>query len=400
MTNETTLLPETPDELKFQTGNVIPVISGHFVHDLYISAVPPLLPLIIEKLSLSLTQAGLLNAFLQVPGILNPLFGYLADKAGLRILLALAPAVTASAISLIGLAPNYYSLAALLFITGISSAAFHAPGPAIIARASGRKMGLGMSLFMASGDLAFAIGPLLVVWAVTIWSLEGIWRIVVLGWVTTVYLLFKLPKGTSSSIKPGSLRLLLPYLGSVFVPVVFLNLFRFPLYEGLSTFLPTFMISRGADLWLAGGSLTIIMTAGTIGVLSIGPISDRFGRKPVLIAVALMTFALTLLFLYTSGWVSVVVLFLLGLFFNSNIPVLLALVQEHFPQNRAMANGIFMASTFVLRPIGTLIVGFLGDQFGLEKAILWGALFSLLTIVPILKLPDHPPEMDSSLTIG
>ncbi len=396
MTSNNSTLPDTPEEVKFQTGRVIPVITGHFVHDLYASAVPPLLPLIIEKLSLSLTQAGFLNVFLQVPGILNPLFGYLSDKASMRYLLAFAPAITASAISLMGLAPNYYSLAFLLFIAGISSATFHAPAPAMVARSSGRKVGLGMSLFMAAGDMAFALGPLFAVWAVTSWTLEGIWRIMVLGWVTTIYLFLHLSKVETPNIKPGNLQMLLPYLGSVFLPVAIFNLLRFPLLEGLSTFLPTYMITRGASLWMAGGSLTIIMSAGVLGVLSVGTVSDRLGRKPVLIVIAVMTFILTILFLYTRGWVSIVALFLLGFFFNSNVPVILALVQENFPQNRATANGIYMATNFFLRPIGTLIIGFLGDNFGLEKAIFWGAVISILSIGPILRLPDRSHEPDSA----
>ncbi len=392
MTSEQTTLPESPNPTKFQAGHIAPVISGHFVHDIYSSAVPPLLPLIIEKLSLSLTQAGLLNAFLQVPGILNLLFGYLADKASLRYLLALAPAITATAISLIGAASNYFSLAVLLLVAGISSAAFHAPAPAMVAKASGRKVGLGMSLFMAAGDLAYAVGPLIAVWAVTTWTLEGIWRIMVLGWAISVYLFLRLSKANPSTTRPGDLKALLPYLGRVFFPIILLNLLRFPLIEGLSTFLPTYMISRGANLWLAGGSMTIIMTAGVIGVLSIGAVSDRLGRKPVLIGVAVITAILTILFISTRGWISTVLLFLLGLFFNSNIPVMLALVQEHFPQNRAMANGLYMATNFVLRPTGTLIIGFLGDRLGLERAIFWGAIISLLMILPILKLPDSAPE--------
>ena len=83
-------------------------------------------------------------------------------------------------------------------------------------------------------------------------------------------------------------------------------------------------------------------------------------------------------------------LFALGFFAMSTTPVLLAMVQEQFPKNRATANGILMATNFVLRPIGTIMVGWMGDRLGLQQAILWGAIFSLLSILPILKLPDKP----------
>jgi FSR family fosmidomycin resistance protein-like MFS transporter len=389
MTAETTPLNASPETTRFQTGQVVPVITTHLIHDMYTSSVSPLLPLIIEKLSLTLTQAGLLTSCLQIPGILNPLFGYIADKVSVRYFLILAPAITGTAISLIGLAPNAYALAILLLVAGTSTAAFHAPAPALIGRVSGRQVGLGMSLFMAGGELAYTIGPLLAVWAVTTWTLEGFWRTMVMGWAASFILFLRLRNVSAHSEKSGSLRAILPGLVTLFLPVALFNLFRYPLMEGLTTFLPTYMTTRGASLWMAGGSLSIIMSAGVLGVLSIGTVSDRLGRKTVLIGVTLISAALALAFLYTTGWVSVIVLFTLGFFVMSTTPVMLAMVQEQFPQNRATANGIYMATNFVLRPVGTVIVGFMGDHLGLQQAILWGALASLLCILPILKLPDR-----------
>jgi FSR family fosmidomycin resistance protein-like MFS transporter len=67
---------------------------------------------------------------------------------------------------------------------------------------------------------------------------------------------------------------------------------------------------------------------------------------------------------------------------------MLAMVQEHFPNNRAVANGIFMLIVFILRPLGTLAIGLLGDRYGLNTAFFWGALISLLSLPAILALPD------------
>ena len=65
---------------RFQTEQVLTISGGHFVNDVYTGFIPALLPVIIEKLSLSLTMAGSLTAVLQLPGIVNPLIGYLADR--------------------------------------------------------------------------------------------------------------------------------------------------------------------------------------------------------------------------------------------------------------------------------------------------------------------------------
>ena len=97
-------------EGEFQTGQVFTIVGGHFVHDTFSAFLAPLLPLIIEKLSLSLTMAGSLWGVSQLPALLSPFIGYLADRLSLRYFLILAPAVTATMMSLLGVAPNYLTL--------------------------------------------------------------------------------------------------------------------------------------------------------------------------------------------------------------------------------------------------------------------------------------------------
>ena len=120
-------------EEQFETGSVLTIVGGHFVHDTFTAFVAPLLPLVIEKLSLTLTLAGTLTAMMQLPAILNPFIGYLADKISLRFFVIFAPAVTATLIGLMGLAPSYLTLSILFVLIGIAVAAFHAPTPAMIA---------------------------------------------------------------------------------------------------------------------------------------------------------------------------------------------------------------------------------------------------------------------------
>ncbi|MBC8336451.1 MAG: MFS transporter, partial [Anaerolineales bacterium] len=180
------------EENNFQGEQVLVIAGGHFIHDIYSAFLAPLLPLIIEKLSLTLTLAGSLTAFLQIPAVLNPLIGHFADKFSMRFFVILAPAVTATIMSSMGLAPNYFTLALLLFITGISVAAYHAPAPAMIARVSGQRVGKGMSWFMAGGELGRTLGPIIAVWAVSLWSFDGLFRVAVLGWGTSLILFLRL----------------------------------------------------------------------------------------------------------------------------------------------------------------------------------------------------------------
>ena len=386
MTSESIPITQVAEK-EFETAQVMTITGAHFIHDIYTAFVSPLLPLIIEKLSISLTLAGSLTAILQLPGLLNPFIGYLADKVSLRYFVILAPAVTATLISSIGFAPSYFALAVILFTTGISVAAFHAPAPPMVAELSHRKVGLGMSLFMAGGELGRSAGPLIAVWAVSTWTLDGFYRIAVLGWAASLVLYFRLKKIQARPATNGSTHSILPLLKTLFVPLVFITLFRNFMIISLSVFLPTFMNIEGASLIVAGSALAIFQLAGVAGALTSGTLSDRLGRKLILIIATLSSAAAMLVFLNVDGWLQTVVLLLLGFTSLSTMPVLLAIVQEFLPENRAVGNGLFMAINFLMQTLTILAVGLIGDNFGLRSAFFMSAFISLLAIPAILSLP-------------
>ena len=104
--------------LEFQKGKVLLISFSHFIHDIYSSFLAPLLPFIIEKFSLSLTQAGFLSTVMQIPALLNPYIGKLADRISVRYFIILAPLLTAVPMSLLSVAPHYGVLLILLFSAG------------------------------------------------------------------------------------------------------------------------------------------------------------------------------------------------------------------------------------------------------------------------------------------
>jgi FSR family fosmidomycin resistance protein-like MFS transporter len=82
-----------------------------------------------------------------------------------------------------------------------------------------------------------------------------------------------------------------------------------------------------------------------------------------------------------------VVLLFFGFVNLSSMPVMLAIVQEQVPNNRAVGNGLFMAINFLALLLTTLVVGAIGDAFGLRVAFYIIALAALLSIPAIFLLP-------------
>lgn len=372
---------------EFQAGQVMTLSGGHFIHDAYSAFLAPLLPLIIAKLSLSLTLAGSLMAYTQLPAIITPFIGHLSDKYNLRYLVILAPGLVATVMSAIGLAPSYAFLAFLLLLAGIGSAAFHAPAPAMVAQVSGKRTGKGLSWFMAGGELARTVGPIVAVWAVSTWTLEGMFRVVVVGWASSAILFWRLRDIPVTVRTNGSLQTILPKLRTLFLPVFIIAFFQMFMTVCMTTYLPTLMNLNGATLFMAGGSLAILELAGIAGALSGGTLSDRLGRKPLLMGITILAPLLMIAFLNVSGWLLVPVLLAYGFVSISAGPVFLALIQDNFPENRAVSNGLYISINFLLRSLVLVLVGMAGDAFGLQNAFLWSAVISLFGLVGIVMLP-------------
>jgi FSR family fosmidomycin resistance protein-like MFS transporter len=370
---------------------VLTIAAGHTVHDTYTGFLPPLLPVLITNLSLSKTEAGLLRLFLQGPSLLQPVIGHLADRVNLRYLVILAPAVASVMMSLVGVVPSYAVLALLLTVTGVSSAGFHAVASVFAGKLSGGSLGRGMSFWMFGAELGRTLGPIVVVSAIKLLGLERVPWLMIFGLLGSAVLYIRLRDLT---LQAPQAEQSLPWqqavrgMGRFMVPLLGITVARAFLFAALTTYLPTFLSEEGADLWLAGTSLTVLEGAGSVGALLGGSLSDRLSRKLVLF-VSLLASPLTMLaFLRIDGWGRVLTLVPLGLTMFSIAPTLLAMVQETFPQNRALANGIYMALNFVTGSVMSVMVGVLGDLFGLRWAFTACAFIALLGVPFIIWLPQ------------
>jgi FSR family fosmidomycin resistance protein-like MFS transporter len=378
-----------PAAESFQTDRVLTVAGGHLIHDIFTSFLAPLLPLIINKLGLSLTLAGSLASFQQLPGLVNPILGLLADRGSLRWLAILAPTITAITMSMIGIAPSYTALVILLLVTGISSAFWHVPMPVMIARVAGRRVGQGMSFFMLGGELARSVGPVMAVSAVSLWGLEGMGRLVPVGLFASAVIYWRLRDVNiqAANHANGSWAESWREIRRVMLPAAGIMLARGFMVAALTTFLPTFLASEGANLWLAGGALSMLEFAGAVGVLTSGTVSDWLGRRNVLGVVLSVSPILMLVFLAIRGWSALPLLLILGFTTLSTNPVMMALVQEFSRDHPATANGIYMAISFAGQSLIIFIVGAVADRWGLRTTFQACALMGFVGLPFVWLLP-------------
>ena len=379
-----------PEAERFQTDRVLTISAGHAVHDTYTAFLAPLLPAFIANLALSKTEAGILTVFVQGPSLLQPFIGHLADRVSLRYLVILAPSVTAAMMSLLGVAPGYGALALLLMVAGLSSASLHAVAPVIAGNLSGRRLGRGMGFWMVGGELGRTLGPIVIVSAVRLLGLEGTPWLMIGGFLASAILYVRLKDVPTQPANAGQglpWRQALRSMGPLLLPLVGIIVARSFMTRSLTTYLPTFLSEEGAALWLAGASLSLLEAGGVVGALLGGTMSDRLGRRLVLFVSMLITPLLMFAFLTTDGWLQFPLLLTMGFTALSVTPVLMALVQESFSENRALANGVYMSFSFILGSAVVVVLGAMGDLFGLRLAFTASAVITLLGLPLILLLP-------------
>ncbi|MBI5156732.1 MAG: MFS transporter [Acidimicrobiia bacterium] len=374
----------------FHPGAVLTVAMGHTVHDTYVGFVPVLLPHFVERFALTNTKAGWLAACTQLPSILQPFFGHLADRLVLRWVVMLAPAVTATGMSLVGWAPGFIGLAALLAVVGLSSAAFHAVGSATAGHLSGAHLGKGLSVWMVGGELGMVIGPLLAGGALAALTLKGLSWLMVLGW-TASYLLYRRLRSEAlhavADTERPEWRDALRRMRPIMLLMAGLVVLRAMSVSAPAVFSPIFLKEEGSSGLVAAAAVTLFQESGMFGTLGAGWVSDRVGRRAVLLFGAIAGPAGLLLFTALEGWARFPFLFLAGAATLSMHPVCMALVQERFPESRGLANALYLSTVFVISSAGAVGVGILGDHIGLRPAFVVSALITVLSVPLMLMLP-------------
>ena len=178
---------------RFAARLVLLLAGAHFIHDVFTAFLAPVLPLLIEKLDLTLFEAGTLAVLTQIPSFFNPVLGSWIDRTHRhRLFVALGPAGSGTLMCLMGLAPSYGALAILLLTAGISVSGLHVSAPVLIRQVAGDRVGRGMSFFMVGGELARTVGPLIAVQLVATWGLEGFWRAIPVALASSTLLWWKL----------------------------------------------------------------------------------------------------------------------------------------------------------------------------------------------------------------
>jgi FSR family fosmidomycin resistance protein-like MFS transporter len=355
----------------------------HFAGDFYNSFIIPLLPLFIDKFSLTLAQAGLiigLSRFLAF--VVQPPVGYIADRHPSRFFALGGPLLVMVFIPLTGITPYFWMLVLFVCLGSVGSSMFHPTAAGMVEPYAGRHFGFAMSIFGMGGTLSFAIGPLFISWLVAAYGLSAMPFSMIPGFAVLVFLYRTVPVPQASTIKSqGFINSIKEIFGPVWLPIVLILMvmtLRAYVSQSFMTFFPVMVARQGYSLVSIGALVSLFIVAGALSGLWAGHLSDRIGFKSVFICAHLLATPCMAAALYLHGFWIFLFVFLSGFFILATLPLGVALAQKLAPAGKSMASSLMMGLAYGMGGLLTPLTGKLADIFSIQPVL------AALTIIPLL----------------
>ncbi len=376
--------------------------AGHLFTDVNQGAVAALVPFLVAERGLSLAAAGtLVLAATLSSSIVQPLFGYFSDRKPLPSLMPLGVMLGGIGIALVGVAPSYPLILLCIVLSGLGVAAFHPESARFANYVSGTGRARGMSFFSVGGNAGFALGPVITTPLVLYFGLPGSLFLALPALLMGLVLFHELPRllafRPEAEEAVGEKDARATERWGPFVRMVGVVTMRSFVYFGLVTFVAEYYIRLlGASTALANAALSVMLFAGAVGTLVLGPVADRVGRRAVLAGSMLLLAPLLYVFTLSGPLSGMVILALIGAATVGTFGVTVVMGQEYLPGRIGVAAGITLGFSIGIGGLGAPLLGAVADNYGLTTTVLVLAALPLIGLVLALSLPRGSEEPSRS----
>jgi MFS transporter, FSR family, fosmidomycin resistance protein len=396
---------EIPERRSFQEVWVISV--GHALTHWYPATFYILLPLIGNELGLSYEQIGSILACQYGAGaIANVPGGIYVDTVGRKaLLMAVALAWIGFPYLVMGLSHAYWMMLACATLVGIGNNLWHPTAIPWLARRFPDRKGLVMSFHGMGGNVGDAVAPLVVGWLLAFYN----WRSVVImnvipGIVMSVLILLYIGRIHSSEAASGVAKERPVQMSATqrvhafaallknraLLTLTIGSAFRSMTQGALLTFVPLYLArDMSYSPAVIGACMFALQAAGFIASPIAGHLSDRVGRRQIIMSSMSMT-AVVIVFMALAGGTAwfVLLVALLGFFLYAVRAVLQAWVLDATPHGMGgSAIGLLFGMQAAGQAIGPLTAGIVADHYGIMAAFYFLAVTIIIANLMIFITP-------------
>ena len=380
---------------------VILVSLGHGATHWIAATFYLVLPFITRDLGLSYTEAGLLvTCFYVSSALANVPSGSVVDLTGRRILIQAIALVGGSAgLFFVGITTSYVALAAAVTLIGATNMLWH---PAAISYLSGhlpKNRGYALSIHALGANVGDAVAPVFAGWLMLTLTWHATAEINALtGVIVAALLLIVLNGGDTAAkaqAKATDLRAYITNTITVFRrrevwTLCLMAGVRSMMQGGLLVFLPLYLADEMKlnPFWM-GMALMLLQIGGIIAAPIAGVLSDRIGRRPIVLAgMTSTTILVAALTFISDATVFVAAISILGFCMYAMRPVIHSWLMDRTPPALAatMTSAMFGTQS-ILTALAPPIGGLIADHYGLAAVFYFLAACVLVANALALVVP-------------
>jgi FSR family fosmidomycin resistance protein-like MFS transporter len=393
--------------MKYNKYSILTMFS-HICSDINQGALPALLPFLVLEKNISYTSAaGLVFAANSMSSFIQPFFGYLGDRVFLPWLMGLGVFLAGGALALVGFLDNYWAIFAAVTVSGIGVALFHPEGGRIANLAAGEKKGSGIALFAVGGHVGFALGPIITAIAMKAFGLQGTAVFLVPALFTVIAVaaslgdLNRLSAESRNKKKEGKQSEEKDDWQS-FSKVSACITGRSVVIYGMTTFIPLYFAAvMSLSKAQAGTVLTFFSCVSAAAVLFGGQVADRWGFQRVIRGGFMCLVPLMLIFpMMENLTLAILLLAPIAICLNAPQGATLALGQKYLPNHIGTSSGIMLGIAVSIGGMVAPGIGWIGDHYGLTRAMYAVAGFAVLTMLFAFLIPGAEKTRERGAATG
>ncbi|MBQ8848151.1 MAG: MFS transporter [Candidatus Gastranaerophilales bacterium] len=378
-----------------QTRALFGLSFGHFNIDLYAALLVPLYPLITTKLGINLALISSIIALGHlVSSMMQPVFGFIADKLRHRVFMIWGLVLTSIFIPLTIKAPSAKIFLCCLLLGMIGNAFFHPQVSALIKdfNKNNPDLSRAMGIFLGLGTIGYAIGPYIATFLVEKFGQNSLLYLIIPGVLSAIFLYFFVPKMPEKDcyVKENFFFIMKEILkNKVCMILMFISVVKSAVSISFGTYIPFLLKNHGFNLELTGLIVTLFFISGGIATIVSSKIEKYINANGVVVLSFLSILPLTLGFLYTIKTYKTLacVLFILtGFFILLSVGVILVQAQKTMPKYTGVISGVMQGFSWGLGALFLAPLGILGQNYGVEKILI--LMSSIAFIVGIFTLKN------------
>lgn len=380
--------------MKPEFKRIFTLAAGHGAVDFYMpiasALLPSLIPLFQEQGITSYAAAGLLFTILAVMELIfQPIFGAMIDRNRWTPGVALSCFLTAFSVIGFAVTQNYWILLACAIVNGIMNSAYHPNAYGQIHQFTTEKnRGLFMSIMSVGGTFGYGAAPLVAGFLYALGGFPALLFLLIPGVVVGIILLTqpqhqkpvcRIPSKEEPEKKPNRRA------AAILLTV---SSIRSWVYYGFIAFAVVYLTTYGGvDYVLATGVVSSMIFCGMLGTLVAGPLSDKVGRKEVMIFAYIFAGIAYLGIFFFTGIGAVISLIISGFFMMATASVEIAAVQEVMPGSVGFASGIVIGIPQGVTAVSTIVIGLIADNIGISLALTIQVCLMAVAVLLAILLP-------------